>query len=303
MERFERKENGLYSITGWERFLFTVDMDDIPVGTRFFRIYDFIWDSLNSEEMMDCMDYCVRMIQKDLESKSRTYVWYTATLPVKLTGFEDNGFHKAVGENLSASLRLTEEEVEAGVEPTHVDVPARKETYLTYPEDTTEEDVIPEPWTHTFKFSFYVAEDYDNMEDGSRKYKDYRKVYERIWDGSLYSSTVRKYIDLTNSPSIFEKLGDYTKFLVGRMLIGGDTDTQKGDGKEFRKNILRECEKVISETLSGDKDSVVYSKCLKYPNKVYGMGRPERKYIAGWEAYVKDKTIAYEHELKRMGLI
>lgn len=69
-----------------ERFEFTIYVNDNIICKRNFSIYNFLEDkipsyglevnSLGTQEFLDAMHQAVRMIQNDLVSKSRVYMWH-----------------------------------------------------------------------------------------------------------------------------------------------------------------------------------------------------------------------------------
>ena len=73
-----------------ERFQFLVKVNDNIICQRYFRINRFNSDSLGSEELFDTLRGVVRSIKRDLESKSRIYLWATQGSDIKLTGFADD---------------------------------------------------------------------------------------------------------------------------------------------------------------------------------------------------------------------
>ena len=73
-----------------ERFEFTVFVNDNIICQRYFKINGFNNDSLRSLQFKETMDSVVRMIQDDLLSKSRIFMWYTREEPIKMTGFIKN---------------------------------------------------------------------------------------------------------------------------------------------------------------------------------------------------------------------
>ena len=59
-----------------ERFEFALYVNNNIICKRNFRINDFIEGSMNSVEFKEKIDSIVRMIDNDLKSKSRIYMWY-----------------------------------------------------------------------------------------------------------------------------------------------------------------------------------------------------------------------------------
>lgn len=59
-----------------ERFEFALLINDNLICKRYFKIPNFIEDSMNSIEFKHTCDYLVNLIDEDLKSKSRVYTWY-----------------------------------------------------------------------------------------------------------------------------------------------------------------------------------------------------------------------------------
>ena len=59
-----------------KRFDFTVYVNDNIIAKRNFAIYNYVENSMNSLEFKDTVDSIVRMIDEDLKSKSRVYLWH-----------------------------------------------------------------------------------------------------------------------------------------------------------------------------------------------------------------------------------
>lgn len=108
-----------------ERFQFILYINDNIICQRYFKINGFNPEVLESVELKHTLDECVRMIQEDLEYKSRVFQWYTSNEPLKLTGFANPS----------------------------------EATYFSYPEelvDTYGDNERLEPYEVTFKFAFLV---------------------------------------------------------------------------------------------------------------------------------------------------
>lgn len=59
-----------------ERFEFALLINDNLICKRYFKIPNYIEDSMNSMEFKNICDYLVHLIDEDLKSKSRVYTWY-----------------------------------------------------------------------------------------------------------------------------------------------------------------------------------------------------------------------------------
>lgn len=139
MEREEQKKevqvnNDMYR----ERFQFLLSVNDNIICQRYFKVNGFNKYSIESMELKDAIDEIVALIQNDLQSKSRIFLYYTSNEPIKLTGFSE------------------------GEEP----------TYFTYPEeieDTYSDNERLEPYEVTFKFTFMMDNKvvYERIWDGT----------------------------------------------------------------------------------------------------------------------------------------
>ena len=128
-------ENDAYK----ERFQFYLSVNDNIICQRYFKINGFNNESLESLELKETLDECVQMIQQDLVSKSRIFMWYTRDEPLKFTGFTKN---------------------------------STVSTYFTYPENTTDKYSDNEKLNENevqFKFTFSVDNKpvYEHIWDGT----------------------------------------------------------------------------------------------------------------------------------------
>lgn len=135
MKKELKLENEIYK----ERFQFLLSANDNIICQRYFKINGFYIKNLESLEAKETFDECVRMIQKDLEAKSRVYMWYTSDEPMKLVGFGED---------------------------------AKTVEMFRYPEETPDayqNDERPQPYEMTFKFTFLIDGKpvYERIWDGS----------------------------------------------------------------------------------------------------------------------------------------
>jgi hypothetical protein len=154
METNDIKTKKLDNSSYHERFQFIVTVNDNIICQRYFKIHNFNHASLNSKELFEVLDGykgrnqeiqeyfgdrygVVQLIQRDLESKSRLYMWGLHDNKVKLTGFGEN--------------------------------PQNEVTYAEYGEKEWDESEFVKPWEVTFKFSFLVDDKpiYERIWDGS----------------------------------------------------------------------------------------------------------------------------------------
>lgn len=145
-----------------ERFQFQLKVNDNIICQRYFKIPLFNKESLTSNELFETLggyrgkqqeslEYfgdpdkylgVVQMIKRDLESKSRVYLWNVLDNKVKLTGFAKNSDGSLVNE----------------------------ETHVSFEAKEFDETEFVQPGEVTFKFSFMVDEEpvYEEIWDGSQ---------------------------------------------------------------------------------------------------------------------------------------
>lgn len=88
MEEKIKKETRPENEAFKERYQFLLEVNDFTICQRYFKVNDFIKGSIQTVEFTNTMENIVSMLKSDLERKSRIYQWYTANLPLKLTGFK-----------------------------------------------------------------------------------------------------------------------------------------------------------------------------------------------------------------------
>ena len=172
----------------WERFQFVLSVNDNIVCQRYFKILGFNPECIGSLELKECMDECVTLIKRDLESKSRTYLWYTVDSPVKLCGFENP------------------EETE----------------YLTY---EGIEPYVPEqlnPYDVSFKFTFLIDDEkiYEYLWDGTQYPKFIRNTVDLQNSNTLYKDSDQSSLNFSQSLSKRLTYGkpDYTYVIIKNII-------------------------------------------------------------------------------------
>ena len=138
MESENKKEQENFNGSYKERFQFILSVNDNIICQRYFKVNGLHADSIDSVDLKETLDECVQLIQSDLASKSRIYLWHTSNLPLKLTGFAN------------------EEET------------TYMETNQEY-KDSYNDNQHLEPYTVTYKFSFLIDEKpkYEYIWDGT----------------------------------------------------------------------------------------------------------------------------------------
>lgn len=256
-----------------ERFQFLLWVNDNIICQRYFKINGFNNDSLRSLQFKETMDSVVCMIQDDLLSKSRIFMWYTREEPIKMTGFIKNY------ENCNESdvILLTSDNYGGKVQLSDGTIVDKQ--YFSYPEGMedsySDNEKLPE-WDVTFKFQMLVDE---------------KSVYERIWDGTVYPKYVRNGVDLTNSDVLYkdkEPSSLHFSFAIIRHMTLGKID------------LVYHIIKQICEVMSYKReDSNKYIKRMKYGNKNYLLSTYNKDWVDIARKDCLEKTKAYNIEIAR----
>lgn len=256
-----------------ERFQFLLWVNDNIICQRYFKINGFNNDSLRSLQFKETMDSVVRMIQDDLLSKSRIFMWYTREEPIKMTGCIKNY------ENCDESdvILLTSDNYVGKVQLSDGTIVDKQ--YFSYPEGMedsySDNEKLPE-WDVTFKFQMLVDE---------------KPVYERIWDGTVYPKYVRNGVDLTNSDVLYrdkEPSSLHFSFAIIRHMTLGKID------------LVYHIIKQICEVMSYKReDSNKYIKRMKYGNKNYLLSTYNKDWVDIARKDCLEKTKAYNIEIAR----
>ena len=94
-EKFKKESKFVDNVAYKNKFQFLIWVNNNVICQRYFKINGFNEESIYSAEFNECMNGIVDSIQRDLESKSRIFMWYTnMSEPMKIQGFltedEDN---------------------------------------------------------------------------------------------------------------------------------------------------------------------------------------------------------------------
>ena len=256
-----------------ERFQFLLWVNDNIICQRYFKINGYNNDSLRSLEFKETMDNVVRMIQDDLLSKSRIFMWYTREEPIQMTGFVND--IESRGE--TDVILLTSPTYNGDVELT--DGTIVNKTYFNYPEGTedsySDNEKLPE-WDVTFKFQMLVDE---------------KPVYERIWDGTVYPKYVRNGVDLTNSDVLYkdkEPSSLHFSYAIIRHMTLGKID--------LVYHIIKQICEVMSYKFE---DSNKYTKRMKYGDKSYLLSVYNKDWVDNARKDCLEKTKNYNIQLAR----
>lgn len=265
-----------------ERFEFKLMINDNIICQRYFRINNFNEESKGSLELRDTIERCVELIDNDLKSKSRVYMWHVAPM---VFSNEDEMRNWLSNPYNSSKLRVGEGLVIRG---TNTEFYWDGEKVCESEKNIVNKDfynVIDDTTPFTFKFSFL-----DNDVE----------VCSRIWDGSYYPRIVRNGVDLSNKKGKFNKSDlsglNFENYTLYHM-VNGKTDLVYTIIKEI-------CETCSS--LVGEKRRYTTTETYgNFPNqgedKKYNflVNSNWNKYVAQVEKQYKKKTDEYFKNLYR----
>jgi len=219
------------------KFQFLIWINDNVICQRYFRINGLNEDAIYSAEFSNCMEGIVDSIQKDLESKSRIYLWYsTVSDSIKSQGFMSEKELEKYGSDFL--LLLTNDKIKGEV--VAPDGKIFKKEYIEYgPKDKeyTNEINRPSEGEFVFKFAFLI---------------DDKSVYERSWDGNIYPKFVRNGVDLTNN------YANYNNKDISNLSFSAVVVRHMQYGKE---NLITEFIHRICDTLSNSySEKYIYTK-------------------------------------------
>lgn len=169
-----------------ERFEFRLTVGDNIICQRYFRINNFNPLSFRSFDLPDTMRVCADMIDKDLKSKSQTYLEIFAP---KVFNSMEEAEKYFENENNRDAMMLGEGIVIRGDEVNYVwgdekgIIPAQfKFDDGEFSNGITEDDIV------TYNLAFY---------DNGKDLDQHREVCSVVWEG-IYPKFVRNQIDLSN---------------------------------------------------------------------------------------------------------
>lgn len=200
-----------------EPYEFRLLIDDNIICQRYFKINNFNQNSLSSLELTDTIRECARMIDEDLKSKTRVYLWYMAPLVFKDEAEMRNWFANPNNaskvkkyENIALRDANASEYTWDGEKLILCDKKICDGTFTT---PLTDKDTL------TYELAFYVND---------------RKVASTIFDG-VYPHYIRRNIDLSNTRGKFEgedisRLG-FESYILNRLVC---------DRQDLIKKIVKE---------------------------------------------------------------
>lgn len=199
MAEFTKRRNNADDFK--ERFEFKLTVGDNIICQRYFRIGGFNPASLYSIELMETIEQCAQMINRDLKDKTQVYLSHMAPMVfnteeemLKYFENEDNCNRMHLGEGIVVKNK-THNYAWNGSRPTVL-----KESFDKgeYSQPLTDAD-----W-QTYKFAFY-----DNG----------REVCSTVWEG-CYPKAVRNSIDLSNKNNRFDKDSSFESYTLSKMVEG-----------------------------------------------------------------------------------
>jgi hypothetical protein len=219
-----------------EPYEFRLLIDDNIICQRYFKINNFNPNSLISLELTETIRECARMIDEDLKSKTRVYLWHMAPLVFKNEAEMRNWFSNP--ENVAKikdreNIALCDENgTEYSWDGEKLILCDKKLYDGTFTTPLTEKDIL------TYELAFYVND---------------RKVVSTIFDG-VYPHYIRRNIDLSNTRGKFDgedisRLG-FESYILNRLVY---------DRQDLIKKIVKE----ICCVCSVPKDSYYTLMCKK----------------------------------------
>lgn len=200
-----------------EPYEFRLLIDDNIICQRYFKINNFNPNSLHSLELTDTIRECANMIDEDLKSKTRVYLWHMAPLVFQNEAEMRDWFAKPGN---AEKVKLFENIVLRDKDASEYTWDGEKLIFCekkicdgTFTNNLTDKDTL------TYEFAFYVND---------------RKVASTIFDG-VYPHYIRRNIDLSNTRGKFEgedlsRLG-FESYILNRLVY---------DRQDLIKKIVKE---------------------------------------------------------------
>ena len=282
-EKFKKESKFVDNVAYKNKFQFLIWVNNNVICQRYFKINGFNEESIYSAEFNECMNGIVDSIQRDLESKSRIFMWYTnMSEPMKIQGFLTEEEAERYGRDFLSVM--TNSDISGKVEAPDGKVFTKE--YINYCENIVNEYgeiEKPKEGEFIFKFSFLI---------------DDVPVFEKIWDGNVYPKFVRNGVDLTNNYAFYDNK-DTSALSFGAAII---RYMQKG-----KINLISDFIRRICETLSNSfSDEYVYKKEMtpfktnnkinkeKYEAAVAYYGGPIKPIVTG-HTDIKEETKVYNY--------
>lgn len=207
----EEKTTDVQSNVQTERFQFVLSINDFIICQRYFKIGGFKSHALESVDLMDAGNKCVRMIKDDL--KAKTQIYYQNSVPQI---FEDE-------EEMHKYLDRERNEGYLSYGPTTFPIT----TFIIFRKSPNVyvwngNDV--EPYEGRFNRADYIAD----TTESTLKFEflvDGKCVYSEVFDGNAYPRFVRNNIDLSNSKNRYRAKESFS--FVEAALVDAMNDGRK----------------------------------------------------------------------------
>lgn len=248
-----------------ERFSFELRVNDNIICQRYFRINGFKSHSLYSEELLDTLNYCAKLIQDDLKDKTQMFNWYTA--PQVFKDEEEMYTKLKSGTFYIEPFRFICFEESDNVYFWDGEKPEKYEKYFNRNDYIVPKDAEQTPCI--LKLAF-LDED--------------KEVCSTSWDGNVYPRFIRVNIDLSNSKNKYKQDGQFSPMECAMVTMLNEAHT------DLIPVIIRE----FCVCCSADGDTK-YTNKLKYGKKTYPLNMEAQwdKYVASLEKDMKKETDKY----------
>lgn len=262
-----------------ERWEICLTINGYIVCQRYFRLYRFKPQSLNSVELADAFESCVNIIDRELVSKSLKYL--SGTAPQVFT--DESEMNKWLAANPTKLdpvtyivLRNSEQVyVWNGEKPKPYDKYFNRADYVGGEETTPCE----------LKFTLY---------DNGINLDEHVEIMSKVWDGNVYPRFIRNNIDLTNSKNRYKNPENFSAYEASLV------DYLNEGRKEIVSRLIKEIEGVC--TYEGE-EKPSYTNKMKFTNPdgsktTYWLNvkYQEELRIKSIEEQCKRKTDAYFNE-------
>lgn len=173
-----------------DRFEFVLSINDNIVVQRFFKIFGYNPLSLYTSDLKDAIDDIVALIDEDLKSKSRTYMYYGYTDDYEFEEYDIKPFdgvgESYVGDSVTEVSKIVDLGLTRLADKVVLTNPEKViKTVGNYdkPKDVNGVKTYLHNYENQLKFEFKV---------------DKETVISKIWSGDVYPVFVRSNIDITN---------------------------------------------------------------------------------------------------------
>lgn len=202
----EKTVNELQSAAKKERFEFVLTINGNIVCQRYFRINGFNNESLRSFELVETIDKCVSLIDRDLKAKS--HIYHECAAPQVFDTIDDMNRWVENPRERKFTIKVPSFVVTRDGDDTFVWNGVGMEKYDKY---FNKADFLqPSDGECVLKFAF--------LDSG-------HEVCSKVWDGTVYPRFVRTNIDLSNSKNKYEGGDLFAPFESGLIKMFNESQT------------------------------------------------------------------------------